>query len=306
MGGSLAAAALALAALATLLVRPAFESGRPSVAQRNWESERPGQPHNELRLEEQQPTRGGVVAAVLGPTEGPAPASVNNEGSEAAKTWTHRVRAIFNQRILSSKLCGPSLGTDLSERFTLTGDGLLAPSFEAQATMSSGHQQSFGLLVGDGDPGSSVAGEKVMGETGGGSVPFGSIYTKLSEAVIAGIKTSATLEVTQGEGREATAALLGEGETDARSSLILSAPAEGASTSTARIGFERMPIVTAIEAMGVFASDPSCSDLARKLLGWIERGWRRKKGHDARRTEEEERYYARGPKAHAGGQRNGC
>ena len=255
-------------------------------------------------LEEQQPTRGGVVAAVLGPTEGPAPASVNNEGSEAAKTWTHRVRAIFNQRILSSKLCGPSLGTDLSERFTLTGDGLLAPSFEAQATMSSGHQQSFGLLVGDGDPGSSVAGEKVMGETGGGSVPFGSIYTKLSEAVIAGIKTSATLEVTQGEGREATAALLGEGETDARSSLILSAPAEGASTSTARIGFERMPIVTAIEAMGVFASDPSCFDLARKLLGWIERGW----APEGTTIEilSLERYYARGPKAHAGGQRNGC
>ena len=33
---------------------------------------------------------------------------------------------------------------------------------------------------------------------------------------------------------------------------------------------------------------------------------RRKKGQDARRTEEEERYYAWGPKAHVGGQRNGC
>ena len=28
-----------------------------------------------------------------------------------------------------------------------------------------------------------------------------------------------------------------------------------------------------IEAMGVFASDPSCSNLARKLLEWTERGW---------------------------------
>ena len=190
MRGPLTAAALALAALAVLLVRPALVSGRPPVAQRNWERERPGQPHNELTLKEQQPTRGGVVAAVLGPIEGPAPASVNNKGSEAAKTWTHRVRDNSNPRFLISKLCGPSLGTDLPERFKLTGDGLLAPSFEAQAIMSTGHQQSFGLLVSGSDPGSGMSnfGQLLDGAfddfqrryAGGSSVPFGPIYTNLS------------------------------------------------------------------------------------------------------------------------------
>ena len=33
---------------------------------------------------------------------------------------------------------------------------------------------------------------------------------------------------------------------------------------------------------------------------------RRKKGRDARRTEAEEWYYRYGPRAHVGGQRNGC
>ena len=33
---------------------------------------------------------------------------------------------------------------------------------------------------------------------------------------------------------------------------------------------------------------------------------RRKKGRDARRTDAEEWYYRFGPRAHVGGQRNGC
>ena len=115
------------------------------------------QTHNELFSKALKPTHGGVVAKVLGPAEEPALASTNSEGSEAAETRTTESEIKVPNFNSSQNCVGLGLGTDLSDLFTLAGVGLLAPSFEAQATTSTGHQLRFGPLVSGGDPGSGVA-----------------------------------------------------------------------------------------------------------------------------------------------------